>query len=191
MRYCQTSPSRSRATQDQWKMKRLFRKKAAPRAHDKTARFCPNLVHYITKFAMKHGSRRSSGSEHPKSGSICGPEWIGDPLESRFNALRSGQIAAKTRFYHGKIRRRNTVDVAKIAVKHRGQTFTASRIVPTRAKSGSILRLSLKSILANKGPHGPKRENRLDISRLSGLMTHMRTMSGVQMSMVRLEVGES
>jgi hypothetical protein len=245
-------------------MKRLFRKKAALRAHSESAGFCQNSVTEFTKLSVKHHLMRSSGSEHAKSGSICGREWIGDPLESRTNALRSGQITAKTRFYQGKTQalthhkrdprhretmptvrhltvkqsalatigseqaksgsicgherighllesrtnalrsgqiaaktrfyqgkavRQNLSDAAQITVKHNGQTPTRSLAMHTTAKSGSILRLSSISVLANKGTEGTIGKNQTDFWRLSCIMTHGGPRFGYQMAIVRFMDG--
>jgi len=245
-------------------MKWLFRKEAAPHAHDVRAGFGQNLVQHFTKTSVKHPSGRQSGSEHAKSGSICGHEWIGHPLESRTNALRSGQITAKTGFYQGNSHRlthvkrkryhretipivRNTTvkqpalrpsgseraksgsicgrewighplesrtnavrsgqiaaetgfyqgnlprqiasNVVEIAVKLRRQTLARSCAMPTRAKSGSILRLSSKPILANKGGMGTICKNQLDIRCLSGIMTHARHVFRARTTMFSVQFG--
>lgn len=157
-------------------------------ARDAHARFGRVPAMLITKIDALGSDVQPSGSEQAKSGSICGHERIGHPLESRTNALRSGQISAKTWLYRGNMRHQNASSATPITVKHRRQTCTRSWAMPTRAKSGSILRIWSTSVLANKGTICAIGKNQTDFWRLSRLMTHVGPVFGSQMSTVPFEV---
>lgn len=169
---------------------RFYQGKLCRLTHLERSLICQNLFPTVQNRTMKQWARCTSGSDHSKSGSICGHERIGDPIESRSNALRSGQITAKTRFYHVKTAHLNRADAVQITVKHRGQTFASSRAMPARAKTGSILRLSSILVLANKTLTSTICKYGMDFWRLSRLMTHVEPNFGSHTSSFWFDLGE-
>jgi hypothetical protein len=62
------------------------------------SRFGANLVVWIAKFAVKHESRRMSGSGEAKSGSIRGREWIDDTVKQGPTRCAMAQTRRKLGF---------------------------------------------------------------------------------------------
>ena len=79
-------------------------------------------------------------------------------------------------------------DVVGVTVKLRGQTSTGARRQSPRAKSGSILRHSSISVLANKRVTSTICKYGMDFRRLSGKLTRMTFVLGKRLSVLGLVV---